>query len=236
VFCDARSLQQHSSSSSAAPGVLQQWDMNAAAAAAVAVDKQCNAAAAAAGQSTMTGACGIPAAAAGAEGDEPVKVFKGRLSGAAAAIRAVQQQQQQQTPHLQQQQQARQQQCGSSRVVNLAGAPVQQQQQGVGDSSELLVVPFEFKTGKDYFSHKAQVGPLLPVTFSSTCTAGVLHLLQLSIVPLSVRTLLDSIFQQAAFNDQTNSTNAYCQASSTMFNALSIAYVRARYRPCNCSI
>jgi hypothetical protein len=34
----------------------------------------------------------------------------------------------------------------------------QRQQQGAGDgSSELLVVPFEFKTGKDYFSHKAQV-------------------------------------------------------------------------------
>jgi hypothetical protein len=106
----------------------------------------------------VSGACGIAVAAA-ADGDEPVKVFKGRLSGAAAAIRAVQQQQQEQTPHPQQQQAGQQQ--PSSRVFSLAGGPMQQQQrqqQGAGDgSSELLVVPFEFKTGKDYFSHKAQV-------------------------------------------------------------------------------
>jgi hypothetical protein len=155
---DASVLQQQGSGSNAAPGVLRQWDMNAAGAAAAA------AAPSAAGKqvhATVTGACGIPATAAAvaaAEGDEPVKVFKGRLSGAAAAIRAVQQQQEAHT-NMQQQQQC------SSRVFSLAGGPTPQQQQqqqqqraGGDGSSELLVVPFEFKTGKDYFSHKAQVG------------------------------------------------------------------------------
>jgi hypothetical protein len=55
---------------------------------------------------------------------------------------------QQNPPPPQQQQQQQQQQLGRQ----CAGGS--SDRKGVG---ELLVMPFEFKTGKDYFSHRAQV-------------------------------------------------------------------------------
>jgi hypothetical protein len=127
-----------------------------------------------------------------AAGIEEVKVYKGRVSGAAAAIRAYKdsrageagtvpgvaaQQQQQQGSQVRSLASG-----GTSRPPAHAAAAAaaagwwgpgaqgsagqqqyhhqqqQQQQQQQQGESEVLIVPFEFKTGKDYFSHKAQVG------------------------------------------------------------------------------
>jgi hypothetical protein len=130
-------------------------------------------------------------------------VYKGRPSGAAAAIKAYKQGHA--APQLQQEQQQQQQlhsggqdrslasgSSSSSKQAPAAAAAVSagrwgterqgqgwgsaQQQPQLGGSSEVLIVPFEFKTGKDYFSHRAQVcaRPCCPLA----CTRKSLQLLR----------------------------------------------------------
>jgi hypothetical protein len=145
--------------------------------------------------SSVAGATAAVPAGHSTAGDAGAKVYKGRVSGAAAAIRAYQAGHaeaavtHQPDPTAAQQHQQHQQQQG--RVCSLAsggssrppaaasGSPwggkargvdqgssgsggLAYQQQQYKPDSELLIVPFEFKTGKDYFSHKAQVQGICP--------------------------------------------------------------------------
>jgi hypothetical protein len=176
-------------SAGAGRGVLAQVDMNQSAAGSGGTP----------GAVPWTTVAGVTAATSGGPAvggtDDGARVFKGRVSGAAAAIKAyraghaavsaagdldasVQHGQQQQ----QQAGQVRSLASGGSRPPAAApaaggggGSSVSGRGQGSGygsgpwgsggqryhqrqaDAGEVLIVPFEFKTGKPYFSHKAQV-------------------------------------------------------------------------------